>query len=220
MSELLGFVESFFRTVYHVPELIRIGGLIGLILIVFAETGLLIGFFLPGDSLLITAGLFAARGDFDIVVLNVTLIAAAIVGDATGYWIGKRTGQALYSRPDSFFFRRDHLRITQEFYERHGGKTIVLARFMPIVRTFAPMVAGVAQMGYRQFAIYNIAGGILWVLSMTLGGYYLGQVVPNLEDNIHYVIAVVIFLSLLPPGIAWLRIQLRNRRLPDTTRVD
>ena len=210
MEELVRLVEDFFRTVYNVPELIRLVGLLGLILIVFAETGLLIGFFLPGDSLLITAGLFAARGDFDIVTLNVTLIAAAIIGDATGYWIGKRTGEALYSRPDSFFFRRDHLRITHEFYERHGGKTIVIARFMPIVRTFAPMVAGVAQMGYRQFAIYNVVGGILWVVSMLLGGYYLGRAVPDIEQNIHYVVAVVIFLSLLPPGIAWLRVRLRG----------
>lgn len=212
MAELFKLVETFFQTVYNVPELIRIGGLIGLIVIVFAETGLLIGFFLPGDSLLITAGLFAARGDFNIVWLNVTLIAAAIIGDATGYWIGKRTGKALYARPDSLLFRREHLRITQEFYDRHGGKTIVIARFMPIVRTFAPVVAGVAEMGYRRFAVYNIFGGILWVTSMTLGGYFLGQAVPNIEENIHYVVAVVIFLSLLPPGIAWLRMKLQARR--------
>jgi membrane-associated protein len=185
-----------------------------LIVIVFAETGLLVGFFLPGDSLLIPAGLFAARGDFNILTLNVTLMAAAIIGDATGYWLGRRTGRALYSRPDSLLFRREHLRITHEFYEKHGGKTIVIARFMPIVRTFAPMVAGVAEMGYRKFATYNVAGGILWVASMTLGGYYLGRVVPNIEQNIHYVIAVVIFLSLLPPGIAWLRAQMQKRRMP------
>ena len=214
MSELLQLIEQFFETVYNVPELIRIGGLVGLIVIVFAETGLLVGFFLPGDSLLITAGLFAARGDFNIVTLNVTLIAAAIIGDATGYWLGRRTGRALYNRPDSLLFRREHLRITHEFYERHGGKTIVIARFMPIVRTFAPMVAGVAEMGYRKFATYNIVGGILWVASMTLGGYYLGRVVPNIEQNIHYVIAIVIFLSLLPPGIAWLRAQMQKRRMP------
>jgi membrane-associated protein len=212
MAELVQLVEDFFRTVYNVPELIRMAGLFGLILIVFAETGLLVGFFLPGDSLLITAGLFAARGDFNIVTLNVTLIAAAIIGDATGYWLGKRTGAALYARPDSFFFRRDHLRITHEFYEKHGGKTIVMARFMPIVRTFAPMVAGVAQMGYRQFATYNVVGGFLWVLSMTLAGYYLGQMVPDIEKNIHYVVAIVIFLSLIPPGIAWLRMKLQERR--------
>jgi membrane-associated protein len=214
MSDLLKLVESFFQTVYNVPELIRLGGLVGLILIVFAETGLLIGFFLPGDSLLITAGLFAARGDFNIVTLNLTLIAAAIVGDATGYWIGRRTGRALYSRPDSLLFRREHLRITHEFYEKHGGKTIVIARFMPIVRTFAPMVAGVAEMGYRKFAVYNVAGGILWVMSMTLGGYFLGQLVPDIERNIHYVIAIVIFLSLLPPGIAWLRAQTSRKAMP------
>jgi membrane-associated protein len=214
MSDLLKLVESFFQTVYNVPELIRLGGLVGLILIVFAETGLLIGFFLPGDSLLITAGLFAARGDFNILTLNATLIAAAIIGDATGYWIGRRTGQALYNRPDSFFFRREHLRITHKFYERHGGKTIVIARFMPIVRTFAPVVAGVAEMGYRNFALYNVLGGVLWVTSMTLGGYFLGQVVPDIEENIHYVIAVVIFLSLLPPGIAWLRAQMGRKAMP------
>jgi membrane-associated protein len=214
MTELTELIEAFFRTVYNVPELIRIGGLVGLILIVFAETGLLVGFFLPGDSLLITAGLFAARGDFNIVTLNLTLIAAAIIGDATGYWIGRRTGHALYSRPDSLLFRREHLRITHDFYERHGGKTIVIARFMPIVRTFAPVVAGVAEMGYRNFVTYNVVGGILWVTSMTLGGYYLGRVVPNVDQNIHYVVAIVIFLSLLPAGIAWLRAHLRRKPMP------
>lgn len=198
-------ITQFFSTVYNVPELIRIGGLIGLIVIVFAETGLLVGFFLPGDSLLITAGLFAARGDFDILTLNLTLIVAAILGDATGYWIGKRTGRALYDRPDSFFFRREHLRITHDFYERHGGKTIVFARFMPIVRTFAPVVAGVADMGYRRFATYNIVGGVAWVVSMTVGGYLLGNLVPDIESRIHLVVAAVIALSLLPPAIAWLR---------------
>ena len=207
-------IRTFFETIYNVPELVRIGGLIGLIVIVFAETGLLVGFFLPGDSLLITAGLFAAKGDFDIVTLNLALIASAILGDATGYWIGRRTGQALYSRPDSFLFRKEHLRITHEFYERHGGKTIVLARFMPIVRTFAPVVAGAAEMGYRRFATYNIIGGVGWVLSMTLSGYYLGRAVPNIESNIHYLVAAVIALSLLPPAIAWLRSRLGTARPP------
>src|SRR5688572_18970906 len=120
------FIESFFSNVYNVPELIRMVGFYGLIVIVFAETGLLVGFFLPGDSLLITAGLFAARGDLDITMLLVALIPAAIVGNSTGYFIGRRTGKALYSRPNSFLFRREHLKITHEYYERHGGKTIVL----------------------------------------------------------------------------------------------
>jgi membrane-associated protein len=214
MDYLIGLVEQFFDTVYNIPELIRLGGLIGLILIVFAETGLLIGFFLPGDSLLITAGLFAARGDFDIVVLNVTLILAAIIGDATGYWIGRRTGRALYNRPDSFFFRREHLRITHEFYERHGGITIVLARFIPILRTFAPVVAGVGEMGYRKFATYNIAGGIGWVTSMTLGGYILGSIVPDIESRIHLVVAVVIGLSLMPPAYAWFKAYIARASKP------
>ena len=201
----MDFIQYFFDTIYDVPGLVRLGGLIGLIAIIFAETGLLVGFFLPGDSLLITAGLFASKGDFNIVTLNVTIIAAAILGDATGYWIGRRTGRALYSRPDSLLFRKEHLRLTHEFYERHGGKTIVLARFMPIVRTFAPVVAGAAEMGYRRFASYNVIGGAAWVMSMTLAGYYLGRAVPNIESNIHYVVAIVIGLSLLPPVIAWLR---------------
>lgn len=201
----MDFVQDLFRTLYNVPELIRLGGMAGLILIVFAETGLMVGFFLPGDSLLVTAGLFAARGDLDIIWLNVALMVAAIVGDATGYWIGYRAGQTLYNRPNSFFFRREHLIRTHEFYEKHGGKTIVIARFMPIVRTFAPVVAGAAAMTYRSFAIFNVTGGIGWVASMTLTGYFLGTAVPDIEKNIHLVVAVVIFLSLLPGLIAWLR---------------
>jgi membrane-associated protein len=205
-------IEEFFRTVYNVPELIRLVGLVGLFVIVFAETGLLVGFFLPGDSLLVTAGLFAARGDLELLPLLAWLMIAAIVGDATGYYIGKRAGHALYSRPDSFFFRRQHLIKTHEFYERHGGKTIIIARFMPIVRTFAPVVAGAAEMTYRRFATFNIVGGILWVCSMVLGGYYLGRIVgeETIERNIHIVVAVVIFLSLLPAIIAWLRSKLRR----------
>jgi len=201
----MDFIQSFFSTVYNVPELIRIVGFYGIVAVVFAETGLLIGFFLPGDSLLITAGLFAARGDFHIGSLILALIPAAIVGNATGYFIGHKTGMALYQRPDSLLFRREHLRMTQEYYERHGGKTIVLAQFIPILRTFAPVVAGVAEMGYRQFATYNVVGAILWVGSMTTAGYTLGNLVPNIESRIHYVIAVVIAISLLPPAIAWLR---------------
>jgi membrane-associated protein len=205
IDTLIGLVQKFFETIYNVPELVRLGGLIGIVAIVFAETGLMVGFFLPGDSLLVTAGLFAAKGDLDIVWLNVFVIAAAITGDATGYYIGRRAGQALYSRPNSFLFRREHLIRTHEFYEKHGGKTIVIARFVPIIRTFAPVVAGAAAMTYRSFAIYNILGGIGWVLSMTLTGFFLGRAIPNLEERLHIVVAIVIFLSLLPAIIAWLR---------------
>lgn len=208
-------IHSFFSNVYNVPELIRMVGFYGLIAIIFAETGLLIGFFLPGDSLLITAGLFAARGDFDFAMLIATLIPAAIVGNATGYYIGHRTGTALYSRPDSLLFRREHLRMTHEYYERHGGKTIILAQFIPILRTFAPVVAGVGEMGYRQFATYNVVGAILWVGGMTTAGYALGSAIPNIESRIHYVVAVVIAISLLPPGIALLKARLAKKHAPE-----
>ena len=133
------------------------------------------------------------------------LILAAIAGNATGYAIGKRTGKALYSRPDSLLFRREHLQMTHEYYERHGGITIVLAQFIPILRTFAPVVAGVAEMGYVKFATYNVVGAICWVTSMTLAGYALGNLVPDIEKKIHLVVAGVIAVSLLPPAIAWLR---------------
>ena len=201
----MNLLQNVFHTIYNVPELIRIVGQFGLPLIIFAETGLLVGFFLPGDSLLITAGLFAARGDLSLPLLIVTLIPAAILGNATGYQIGKRTGKALYSRPDSLLFRREHVRMTHEYYERHGGKTVVLAQFIPILRTFAPVVAGVGQMGYRQFAMFNVLGAILWVSSMTSAGYLLGNLVPNIEKRIHIVVAVVILVSLIPPAIAFLK---------------
>jgi membrane-associated protein len=206
----LELIQELFRRLYNVPELIRMGGLVGLAAIVFAETGLMVGFFLPGDSLLVTAGLFAAKGDLNIVWLNLVVMAAAIAGDATGYWIGRRAGHALYSRPNSFFFRKQHLVKTHEFYEKHGGKTIVIARFVPIIRTFAPVVAGAAEMTYRQFAIYNVFGGLGWVLSMTLSGYFLGRAVPDIDKHIHIVVAVVIFLSLLPGIISIAREKLKK----------
>ena len=205
MDLIRSVITWFFDNIYNVPVLIRAVGPYGLMAVVFAETGLLIGFFLPGDSLLITAGLFAAKGDLDIRFLVPSLILSAIAGNATGYAIGKRTGKALYSRPDSLLFRREHLQMTHDYYEKHGGITIILAQFIPILRTFAPVVAGVAQMGYTRFAAYNVVGAILWVASMTLAGYALGSIVPNIEQRIHYVVAVVIAISLLPPAIAWFR---------------
>jgi len=186
-------------------EIVRWGGYVGLFIIIYAETGLLIGFFLPGDSLLVTAGLFAARGELDIVLLNFLLIIAAITGDATGYLIGAKAGHALYNRPQSRFFRRDHLIKTKEFYEKYGGITIVLARFMPFARTFAPVVAGIAEMRYPRFALFNIAGGIGWVISMSLIGYFLGRSIPGIEKHIEWVIAIVIFLSILPLIVKYLQ---------------
>src|SRR4029079_15840007 len=139
------------------------------------------------------------------------LILSAIAGNATGYAIGKRTGKALYSRPDSLLFRREHLQMTHDYYEKHGGITIILAQFIPILRTFAPVVAGVGEMGYTRFAAYNVVGAILWVGSMVTAGYMLGNAIPNIESRIHYVVAVVIFISLLPPGIALLKARLRKK---------
>jgi len=194
----MDFLWDLFHKIYDVESLVRVGGLVGLTAIVFVETGLLIGFFLPGDSLLVTAGLFAARGDLEVVPTIVALSIAAIVGDTVGYNIGARAGPKLFSRPDSLLFNRKHLITTKEFYERHGPFTIVIARFIPILRTFAPVVAGVGAMAYRRFIVYNIAGGIGWVITTVLGGYFLGQMVPNIHDHIHKVIAIVIVLSLMP----------------------
>jgi membrane-associated protein len=192
--------------------MIRAGGYVALAIIVFTETGLMIGFFLPGDSLLVTAGLFAAKGDLDIFILNGLLITMAILGDATGYYIGRRLGPALFRRESSRLFKKEHLIRTQLFYERHGGKTIIIARFVPIIRTFAPVVAGIAQMKYRRFAAFNIFGGIGWVLSMTLTGYLLGRVIPNIDKYIEIVIVVVILVSLLPGVIETLRARRAGKR--------
>jgi membrane-associated protein len=205
LSEVLGGAwqlgHDIARGAYSLDDLIRWGGYVVLVAIVFTETGLLIGFFLPGDSLLITAGLVAATGALDIWWLNGLLIVAAIVGDSVGYAIGFRAGPRLFTREKSLLFRPSHVERTRQFYERHGVKTIVIARFVPIVRTFAPVVAGVGQMEYRRFLIYNVVGGVGWVMSMTWAGYLLGQTIPNIGDHIHVVVVIVIVLSLIPIAV-------------------
>ena len=216
----MNLIQNFFYFVYNVPELIKFVGLAGVAFIVFSETGLMVGFFLPGDSLLVTAGVFAAGGLLNIYTLIPLLLCAAIAGNATGYWIGTRAGQALYNRPNSFFFRRQHLLKTHEFYERHGGKTIILAQFMPIVRTFAPVVAGAAGMPYRRFATFNVVGAACWITSMTLIGFFLGRAIPDIEKRIHLVVAVVIFLSLLPAIISVARAKLAGRRTAEASPRD
>ncbi|MGH9675010.1 MAG: VTT domain-containing protein [Bryobacteraceae bacterium] len=165
--------------------------------IVFAETGLLTGFFLPGDSLLFTVGVVAGAGQLNIFLINVLLMIAAIVGDGVGYWLGRRTGPAIFRRPDSRFFRKEHLRRTEAFYEKHGGKTIIYARFVPIIRTFAPFVAGVAGMGYPRFLAFNIVGGIGWVFSMTMLGYALGNV-PLVRAHFEKAVLLIVVISVLP----------------------
>jgi membrane-associated protein len=202
---MIGSLEQFLHFLFNVKGLIEWGGTLLVCSIVFVETGFFVGFFLPGDSLLVTAGVFAASGQLSIAKLVLLVPLCAIVGDQIGYWIGRKAGQALYRREDSLVFRKRHLKRAHEFYEKYGGKTVVLARFVPIIRTFCPPVAGAAEMSYGRYFAYDIVGGLLWGGGMILGGYFLGRQVPNISENIHYVIAVVIFLSLLPPIIGALR---------------
>ena len=189
----------------------------GLAFIIFAETGLAVGFFLPGDSLLVVAGLFAKAGKLNVAVLLSSLFVAAVVGDAVGYYSGLKIGPRIFSRQKSLLFRPSHLQKAQEFYNKYGGKTIIMARFVPIVRTFAPIVAGAAQLPYRRFVAYNVAGGFLWVFSMILTGYFLGQIVETqfgikLDEHIEKVVIVVIALSLLPPVIEYLKSRREKKR--------
>jgi len=172
--------------------------------VVFAETGLLLGFFLPGDSLLFTVGVVAGAGKLDIVLVNVLLMGAAILGDTAGYWLGRQAGPHIFNKPDSLLFKREHLLRTKAFYEKYGGKTIVYARFVPIVRTFAPFIAGVGEMSYVQFISFNVFGGIGWVFAMTMLGYKLGGV-PVVRQNFEKVILAIILVSVLPPVIEALR---------------
>ena len=195
---------------YTLDQLIQWGGYLLLVGIVFTETGLLVGFFLPGDSLLITAGLLAGMGSLNIWWLNGLVIAAAILGDSTGYAIGVRLGPRIFTRPKSMLFNPKHVQRTQRFYEKYGAKTIVIARFVPIIRTFAPVLAGVGSMRYRRFLTYNVAGGIGWVVSMTLAGYLLGQTVPNISKHIHELVIVIIVLSVIPIAVEFYR----ERRKP------
>jgi membrane-associated protein len=203
----LEFRTQFFERLRDLPALVQWAGYVGLTLIIFAETGLLVGFFLPGDSLLVTAGLLAADPSFGLNVwlLGGILTVAAIVGDTVGYNVGKATGPRIFTREDSLFFHKDHLLRAQAFYEKHGGKTIIIARFMPIVRTFAPVVAGVGRMEYRSFLMYNVAGGVLWIWSMLLTGWVLARTVPGVAKHVEKIILLVVFLSILPGIIAWIR---------------
>jgi membrane-associated protein len=207
METLNAIIQTLLLWLQNPETLIASVGLVGMTIIIFAETGLLIGFFLPGDSLLFSAGLFAAGGHLDIWSLAWILTVAAILGDATGYWIGRKLGSTLYERPDSMLFKRKHLDQTREFYEKHGGKTIILARYIPIVRTFAPTVAGVAGMSYRSFAIFNVVGAFLWIWSLLFAGYLLGRTVPGIKDYIHVIVVGIVVLSVLPIVFKWLKVR-------------
>ncbi len=178
--------------------LIEAIGYIGVFTMVFLESGLLVGFFFPGDSLLFTAGFLASQGFFDITILAIGCFIAAVVGDSLGYLIGYKFGRSLFKKEQSLIFRPDHLRKAEAFYEKHGGKTIILARFMPVIRAFAPVVAGISSMNYTTFLIYNLVGGALWALGLTLAGYYLGSLIPDVDKYLLPIVGAIILASIAP----------------------
>jgi len=212
MDAIRQFIDFFIHLDIHLGEIIArfgAGAYAILFLIVFCETGLVILPLLPGDSLLFAAGAFAALGAFELPLLMLLLMAAAILGDTVNYWIGARIGPRAFSG-NVRFLKASYLQRTTEFYERHGGKTIVLARFVPIVRTFAPFVAGVGRMHYPRFLLYNVTGGVVWVALFTLAGYFFGNI-PAVKENFSLVILVIILLSVVPIAIEWLK---ARRRAP------
>jgi len=203
-------------------------GYLGLFVIVFAESGLFFGFFLPGDSLLLTAGLFAYKGELNLWILLPLLFVAAILGDNVGYWFGRKTGPPLFNREGSLLFRRKNLLAARAFYEKHGGKTIILARFMPFIRTFAPIVAGAVEMEYRRFMLFNLVGGLLWAIGVTMAGFGLGSLFPPevLDKYFLLIVIIVIILSVMPTAIhlwkenrqeisAWLKARFAKRQEPE-----
>jgi len=198
-------LTDFFHRLSNLPELVQWAGIFGIAAIIFSETGLLVGVFLPGDSLLVTAGLFAAKGYLNIFALVPTLTIAAICGNSVGYFIGHSTGPRIFNRESSLFFNKKHAIRAHEFYEKYGRKTIVLAQFMPVIRTFAPVVAGVGGMKFRTFITFNVLGAVLWIWSMTAIGFFLGSYIPGIDQHIEIVVIVVVFISLLPGIISWYR---------------
>lgn len=216
-------MESFIDFLYQVKDFLNpkflidymlglLGGYVyfGLFFIIFAETGLAVGFFLPGDSLLVVSGLFAAAGKLNISLVLISFFLGSVIGDSTGYWTGRGMGKTLFNRESSRIFKPSRVEKARSFFDKYGAKTIVLARFVPIVRTFAPMVAGATGMPYLRFLSFSVLGGILWIASMVLAGYFLGGVIERalgvkLEDHIEKVVIVVVLLSILPPVIEYLK---------------
>ncbi len=191
--------------------IIKALGLIGVLIIVFAESGLFFGFFFPGDSLLFTAGLLASQHLINLEILVTGAFICAVLGDSVGYWFGKKVGPKIFTKEDSIFFHKKHVERAQNFYNKYGNKTIFLARFVPIVRTFAPIVAGVGQMKYKNFLTYNILGGFVWAFGMVLGGYVLGEAIPNIDKYILPIILLIILLSLLPIVIETYREKIKTK---------
>ena len=209
-------LTDFLHRLSNLPELVQWAGLVGLAAIIFSETGLLVGVFLPGDSLLVTAGLLAARGYLNIYTLVPTLTIAAILGNSVGHFIGRATGPRIFNREDSLFFNKKHAIRARNFYEKHGRKTIVLAQFMPIIRTFAPVISGVAGMKFTHFISFNILGAFLWIWSMLGIGYFLGNTIPGIDQHIEIVVIIVVFLSVLPGLISAYRARRADRQAAST----
>lgn len=194
-------------------EIISTFGLLGVILVIFAESGLFFGFFLPGDSLLFTAGFLASQGLIPLWPLLIGTFIAAVVGDNVGYWFGKKTGIALFTKEDSRFFKKKYVAQAQHFYEEHGKKTIILARFIPVVRTFAPIVAGIGNMNYKTFVLYNVVGGFVWTIGLTLAGYFLGKLIPDVDKYLLPIILVIIAVSFIPPIMHILKERKKDRNV-------
>lgn len=216
MQSILDFliaVKDFLNPKILIDNLLDIFGnyvYLALFFIVFAETGLAVGFFLPGDSLLVVSGLFAAAGKLNVALVLIAFFLGSVIGDSTGYWTGRTMGKRLFNRENSFIFKPSRVEKAKSFFEKYGAKTVILARFVPIVRTFAPLVIGATEMPYIKFLTYSVLGGLLWIFSMVLAGYFLGGVIERaldikLEDHIEKVVIVVVFLSLLPPIIEFLK---------------
>jgi membrane-associated protein len=185
--------------------IVKTAGLLGITFMVFAESGLFFGFFFPGDSLLFTAGIFASQGYMNIFLLLLLCFIAAILGDTVGYWTGKKMGRRLFNKEEGFFFKKQRLHDAEEFYNKHGKYTIIMARFIPIIRTFAPIVAGIGDMHYRTFISYNIIGGFLWTIGLLLLGYFLGGIIPNPDTYILPIVLLIVVISFIPVIIKVLR---------------
>lgn len=198
----------------NLATLIETTSYYGLFAIIFAETGLFLGFFLPGDSLIFIAGLLAAQGILSLPILLMTLFFAATIGNTVGYYFGAKVGTKLFTREDSRFFKKKHVTHAHDFYEKHGPKTVVIARFMPIVRTFVPIIAGVANMKFGEFTFYNILGALLWTTGLALGGYWLGNIIPNVDHYILPIVIAIIIASFLPGFIAYYKNKRRGNNSP------
>ncbi|MDD5639527.1 MAG: VTT domain-containing protein [Candidatus Pacebacteria bacterium] len=200
-------------------SIIETAGYVGLFLAVFSETGILLGFFLPGDSLLFTAGFFASAGFLDLKIIIVLTFIAAVIGDALGYYLGKKYGSKIFTKTDSFFLDKKYIERTERYFKKYGGETIILARFIPIIRTIAPVMAGVGNIGYKKFFSYNVFGGLIWTVALPIFGYYFGQMIPDADKIILPVVVGIIFVSFLPALFSVLQDSERRKNIRNKIRL-